>query len=62
MRVFSIITVIERKMFTAENLNSPTQTGEHCHPSNIFVCVPHPVTFVVAIIVGRFFCANLNSQ
>ena len=42
-------------MFIAENemdccFNSPTQYGEHSNPSNVFVCVPLPVIFVVVAI------------
>ena len=56
MRELPRIAVMERRMLTAENVmdccfNSPTQTGEHCHPSKSFVCEPLPVIFVVAIIV-----------
>ena len=35
-------------------LNSTTQTGEHTNISNVFVCVPFPVIFVVAIILLSF--------
>ena len=42
-------------MLTAENemdfcLYSPNQTGEHSNLSNVFLCVPLSVIFVVAII------------
>ena len=49
-------------MFIAENemdccFNSPTQYGEHSDPSNVFVCVPLPVIFVVVTItVVSSFC------
>ena len=50
-------------MLTAENemeccLKSTSQTGEHINLSNVFVCVPLPVIFVVAIILLSFllFC------
>ena len=56
IREFPRVAVMERKMLTAENemdcvLNSPTQKGEHSDPSNVFVGVPIPVIFVLAIIL-----------
>ena len=47
-------------MLTAENemdccLTSPTKTEEHSDPSNIFVCVPLPDIFVVAVILVSFY-------
>ena len=60
MREFPKTAVMERKMLTAENyrdccFESPTHNREH---SNVFVCVPPPVTFFVAIILLSFplFC------
>ena len=46
-------------MLTAENemeccLNSTSQTGEHNNMSNVCVCVPFLVIFVVAIILLSF--------
>ena len=51
--------VMERRMLTTENemdccLKSPNQSGEHSDSSNVFVCVPLPVRFVIAIILLSF--------